>query len=307
MPEWTHYLQPAAAGLLIGIVGLRVPQSMGAGYSFIDQALQSQYTWEILAVLGFAKILTTSLSFVSGTPGGMFAPTLFIGAMIGGSIGGLEHHFFPQINASVGPFALVGMGTFFAGFLRVPITSVFMVLETTGNYSIILPVMISNTIAYLISRKYQDVALFDLLARQDDLELPSMEEQREQVVLRVEDAMRKPASPSLQAGDTLARALEVAEHSPEEILLVRFPTGRWTSISRKELWAKAGQLPKDTLLREILSTGRLPVLHPDQRLDDVLRYIQGHEVLPVVSRAGSRMLEGVLSLPDILVAYQKSA
>ncbi|MBZ5642626.1 MAG: chloride channel protein [Acidobacteriia bacterium] len=306
LPEWTHYFQPAAAGLLIGFVGLRVPQSMGAGYSFIDQALHSQYTWEILAVLGFAKILTTSLSFVSGTPGGMFAPTLFIGAMIGGSIGGLEHHFFPQINASVGPFALVGMGTFFAGFLRVPITSVFMVLETTGNYSIVLPVMISNTIAYLISRKYQDVALFDLLARQDDLELPSMEEQREQVVLRVEDAMRKPDVASLQAGDTLARALEIAETSPEEILLVRFPTGRWASISRKELSAKAGELPNSTLLREILSTGRLPVLHPDQRLDDVLRYIQGHEVLPVVSRAGSRMLEGVLSLPDVLAAYQKS-
>lgn len=306
LPEWTYYFQPAVAGLLIGFVGLRVPQSMGAGYTFIDQALHSQYTWEILAVLGFAKILTTSMSFVSGTPGGMFAPTLFIGAMIGGSIGGLEHHFFPQINASVGPFALVGMGTFFAGFLRVPITSVFMVLETTGNYSIILPVMISNTIAYLISRKYQDAALFDLLAKQDDLELPSMEEQREQIVLRVEDAMRKPESLSLQAGDTLARALEVAESSPEEILLVRFPTGRWASISRKDLRAKAAELPKATLLREILSTGRLPVLHPDQRLDDVLRYIQGHEVLPVVSRAGSRMLEGVLSLPDILNAYQKS-
>jgi CIC family chloride channel protein len=307
LPEWTHYLQPAAAGLLIGIVGLRIPQSMGAGYTFIDQALHSQYTWEILMVLGFAKILTTSLSFVSGTPGGMFAPTLFIGAMIGGSIGGLEHHFFPQINASVGPFALVGMGTFFAGFLRVPITSVFMVLETTGNYSIILPVMISNTIAYLISRKYQDMALFDVLAKQDDLELPSMEEQREQIVLRVEDAMRKAGSHRLQAGDTLARALEIAETSPEDILLVRFPTGRWASISRKELRAKASEMPKEKLLREILSTTRLPVLHPDQRLDDVLRYIQGHEVLPVVSRAGSRNLEGVLSLPDILIAYQKSS
>ncbi len=84
-----------------------------------------------------------------------------------------------------------------------------MVVETTGNYSIVLPVMISNTIAYLISRKYQDVSLFDVLARQDDLELPSMEEQREQVVLRVEDAMRKPDRPSLQASDTLARASRV--------------------------------------------------------------------------------------------------
>jgi CIC family chloride channel protein len=306
LPEWTYYLQPGIAGLLIGIVGLRIPQAMGAGYPYIDQALHSQYTWEILALLGFAKILTTSMSFVSGTPGGMFAPTLFIGAMIGGAIGGLEHHFFPQINASVGPFALVGMGTFFAGFLRVPITSVFMVLETTGNYSIILPVMISNTIAYLISRKYQDVALFDLLAKQDDLELPSMEEQREQIVLRVEDAMRKPESAALQASDTLARALEIAETSHEEILLIRFPTGRWASLVTKDLRVKALEEPKETLLREILPTARLPVLHPDQRLDDVLRYIQGHAVLPVVSRAGSRKLEGVLSLQDVLNAYQNA-
>ena len=306
LPGWTHYFQPAIAGLLIGFVGLRVPQTMGAGYSYVDQALHNQYAWEILAILGFAKILTTSLSFVSGTPGGMFAPTLFIGAMIGGAVGGLEHHFFPQLSASVAPFALVGMGTFFAAFLRVPITSVFMVVETTGSYSIVLPVMISNTIAYLISRKYQDVALFDLLARQDGLELPSMEEQREQIVLRVEDAMRKPESLPLQAGDTIARALEISESSPEELFLVRFPTGRWASIRKADLHKQAADRPKHTLLREVLPAARLPVLHPDQRLDDVLRLIQGHAVSPVVSRAGSRKLEGLISLLDILDAYQRA-
>jgi CIC family chloride channel protein len=251
--------------------------------------------------------LTTSLSFVSGTPGGMFAPVLFIGAMIGGAIGGLEHHFFPQVSASVAPFALVGMGTFFAGFLRVPITSVFMVVETSGSYSIVLPVMISNTIAYLISRTYQDVALFDLLAKQDGLELPSMEEQREQIVLRVEDAMRKPDLPPLQASDTLARALEIAETSTEEVLLVRFPTGRWAGIDRKDLPTMASAHSPETLLREVLSTARLPILHPDQRLDDALRFIQGHPLLPVIGRAGSRKLEGVLSLPDILTAYQRAS
>jgi CIC family chloride channel protein len=306
LPEWTRYLQPAIAGLVIGFIGLRLPQTMGAGYPYVDQALHNQYTWEMLAILGFVKILTTSLSFVSGTPGGMFAPTLFIGAMIGGAVGGLEHHFFPQLTASLAPFALVGIGTFFAGFLRVPITSVFMVVETTGSDSIVLPLMISNTIAYLISRKYQDVALFDLLARQDGFELPSMEEQREQVVLRVEDAMRKMESPPLQAGDTLARALEIAESSPEEILLVRFPTGRWAGITKEDLRKLAANNPRDALLRELIPATRLPVLHPDQRLDDVLRLSQGHALLPVVSRAGARVLEGVVSLPDILNAYQKA-
>ncbi|HTC64534.1 MAG TPA: chloride channel protein [Candidatus Saccharimonadales bacterium] len=307
LPEWTCYLQPAAAGLLIGLVGLKVPQSLGTGYPYIDQALHSQYTWQILAILGFAKILTTSLSFVSGTPGGMFAPTLFIGAMIGGAIGGLEHQFFPQVSASVAPFALVGMGTFFAGFMRVPITSVFMVVETTGSYSIVLPVMISNTIAYLISRRYQDASLFDILAKQDNMELPSMEEQREQIVLRVEDAFRQPNFPPLQASDTLARAMEVANVSPEDCLLVRFPTGRWAGIARKDLPEIAAKYPKESQLREVLPTARLPILHPDQRLDDALRFIQGHQLLPVIGRAGSRKLEGVISLPDILAAYQKAS
>jgi CIC family chloride channel protein len=307
LPEWTRYLQPAAAGLLIGLVGLKIPQSMGTGYPYIDQALHSEYTWQFLAVLGFAKILTTSFSFVSGTPGGMFAPTLFIGAMIGGAIGGLEHQLFPQIGASVAPFALVGMGTFFAGFMRVPITSVFMVVETTGNYSIILPVMISNTIAYLISRKYQDTALFDILAKQDNMELPSMEEQREQIVLRVEDAFRQPNLTPLQASDTLARAMEAAEASTEECLLVRFPTGRWAGIARKDLPEMFAKYPEETQLREVLSTARLPILHPDQRLDDALRFIQGHALLPVIGRAGSRKLEGVISLPDILAAYQRAS
>ena len=307
LPEWTYYFQPAAAGLLIGLIGLRIPQALGTGYPYIDLALHSQYTWGFLAVLGFAKIVTTSLSFTSGTPGGLFAPALFIGAMVGAAIGGLEHHFFPQISASVAPFALVGMGTFFAGFLRVPITSVFMIVETSGSYSIVLPVMISNTIAYLISRRYQDVALFDILAKQDGLELPSMEEQREQIVLRIEDAMRTPDLPPLQAGDTLARALEIAEGSTEEVLLVRFPTGRWASIARTELPVLAAKHAKETQLRELLSTARLPVLHPDLRLDDALRFIQGHALLPVVSRAGSRKLEGVISLADILTAYQRAA
>jgi CIC family chloride channel protein len=307
LPEWTQYFQPAAAGLLIGLVGLKIPQSMGTGYPYIDQALHSEFTWQVLAILGFAKILTTSLSFVSGTPGGMFAPTLFIGAMIGGAIGGLEHQFFPQVSSSVAPFALVGMGTFFAGFMRVPITSVFMVVETTGSYSIVLPVMISNTIAYLISRRYQDAALFDILAKQDNMELPSMEEQREQIVLRVEDAFRQPNLPPLQASDTLARALEVAEVSTEDCLLVRFPTGRWAGVARKDLPGIAANYPKDTQLREVLPTARLPILHPDQRLDDALRFIQGHDLLPVIGRAGSRKLEGVISLPDILAAYQKAS
>ena len=153
---------------------------MGAGYGVIDQAMHDQFTWKILMLLAGFKIVSTSISFLSGTPGGMFAPTLFIGAMLGASWAP-SSSFSPRLPGGVGAYALVGMGTLFAGFLRVPLTSVFMVLEVSGNYSIVLPVMVSNTIAYLISRS-QEPSLFDLLSRQDGMDLPSMEERREESV-----------------------------------------------------------------------------------------------------------------------------
>ena len=179
LPPWTWYLQPLVAGLLIGVIALRFPQVMGAGYEYIDRAMHDEYGWRLLLALGLLKIVATVASFVSGTPGGLFAPTLFIGAMLGGAVCAIERLIAPGVTGPIGAYALVGMGTLFAGILRAPMTSVFMIVEVSGNYSIILPVMISNTIAYLLSRQFQEHALFDLLSRQDGTELPSMEEERE--------------------------------------------------------------------------------------------------------------------------------
>ncbi len=174
---------------------------MGAGYSYIDQAMHEQYTWQILILLGALKIVTTGLSFSSGTPGGLFAPTLFMGAMIGGAVGMAEHQIVPNLAIPVGSYALIGMGTLFAGILRAPMTSVFMIMEVSGNYSIIVPVILSNAIAYFISRTFQPTPIFDLLSRQDGLDLPSLEEERELPLLRVEDAMRPPAGPDSYGQD----------------------------------------------------------------------------------------------------------
>ncbi len=303
MPRWTHYVQPAAAGLLIGIMGIWLPQVMGAGYPIIDQALHDQFTWKLLAFLAIFKILATSISFSSGTPGGMFAPTLFIGAMIGGAVGGVEHIFFPHLGGTVGGFALVGMGVLFAGFLRVPMTSVFMVLELSGNYSIILPVMISNTIAYLISLRYQPVPLFDLLSRQDGTDLPSMEEQRESSTLRVEDAMRPPAEIVLRAADTVADASRRVAASALEFFLVSHQSGDWTGVTKEELRRLAKEGKGALPLARALSSPLLPWLHPDQPLDAALRQIGDWPLLPVIHRADFNNLQGVISLADILAAY----
>jgi chloride channel protein, CIC family len=235
LPRSSQYFQPAVAGLLIGVIGLGLPQVMGAGYEFIDQAMHDEFTWRMLALLAAFKILSTGISFVSGTPGGMFAPALFIGAMIGGAVGSIEHHFFPWLTGPIGTYALVGMGTLFAAFLRVPMTSVFMVLEVSGNYSIILPVIISNTIAYLISRHYQPTALFDLLSWQDGTDLPSMEERREEVSVHVENAMRAYQGTVLNIEEPLSTALARAGASAEDFVFVEDGTGQRRGIMKGEL------------------------------------------------------------------------
>ena len=303
LPRWTHYVQPAAAGLLIGIIGIWLPQVMGAGYDFIDQALHDQFTWKLLIFLAFFKIIATSLSFSSGTPGGMFAPTLFIGAMIGGAVGGVEHILFPHLGGTVGGFALVGMGVLFAGFLRVPMTSVFMVLEVSGNYSIILPVMIANTIAYLISLKYQPVPLFDMFSRQDGTDLPSMEEQRETGTLQVEDAMRPPAEVVLRAEEPVAEAIRKTSGSPHEFFLVSHRSGDWTGVTKEALRGLAKEGKGDSPLARVLPGKLLPWLHPDQPLDVALRQIGDWPLIPVIHRADFNNLQGVIALSDILAAY----
>ena len=305
LPRWTQYIQPAAAGLLIGIIGIWLPQVMGSGYPIIDQALHDQFLWKMLLLLGLFKILATGISFVSGTPGGMFAPALFIGAMLGGAVGGVEHLLVHRPAQSVAAFALVGMGTFFAGFLRVPITSVFMVLEVSGNYSIIVPAIIANMIAYFISRRYQHVALFDFLARQDGFFLPSIEEMREHTALRVEDAMRPGAGIVLSDGDS-AELLREAEASKSSQFLVWRNADGWRAISQEELRRQAAAESAGASTNEAPGRGPLPQLYPDQPLDEALRLIGNWPVVPVVNRANLEKLEGILSVDDILEAYRKS-
>ncbi len=305
LPKRTQYFQPAVAGLMVGVIALGFPQVMGAGYYFIDQATHNQYVWKTLAFLALFKIVATLVSYVSGTPGGMFAPALFIGAMLGGAVGGIEHWLFPAHTGPVGIYALVGMGTMFAAFLRVPLTSVFMVLELSGNYAIILPLIVANTLAYLISRKYHSVPLFDLLSRQDGIELPSIEEQREEPELRVEDAMRRPDFPVLTGGETVREALQDVMQTDRPHFLVNLGNGVWALADRNKLQEQAatnGELALKAVFREV----PLPWVHPDQRLDAALRLIGNRPLLPVLSRSNLNRIEGIVSLDDILKAYGES-
>ncbi len=314
-PKWLRMLQPAVAGLLVGCVGyFGLPEVMGAGYGAIDQAMHAQFALKALLLLAVFKIAATTISFSSGTPGGMFAPTLFIGAMLGAAVGSFEKIFFPHLTGSIGSYALVGMGVLFAAFLRVPLTSVFMVLEVSGNYSIILPVILANTIAYLIARSLQPVPIFELLTNQDGLYLPSMEEEREENELRLEDAIEPVRYPVVAGSDSIPEIL--SSNKRQELLespymLVQCSNG-WYAARKDEIErlltealenssASEAQQP----VEELVGKERTPVVFPDQPLASALTYFQRWPVLPVSNRAVRGVLEGVVSLDGVLRRYQQ--
>lgn len=301
-PAWGKYALPGAAGALVGVVGIWFPQVMGVGYETVDSALHNRFPWTILLALGLLKILVTLLCFSAGTPGGMFAPTIFAGAMVGGGLGAVaqELQWFP--TSTTDAYVLVGMGTFFTGVFRAPMTGVFMVFEVSRSYMIIAPVMIANTIAYLIVRRFQRVPFFQMHAKEDGLDLPSTEVERESRRLRVEDAMRPPRAvfgPRTKVGVALA----LMQETGDGVRLFKTGHGTWCWVRREELEREAMDARRDVPLDEVVRRDPAPRLYRDVGLDTAMRHIDGHAVLPVVSRANPNELVGTLSLSDIHRAY----
>jgi CIC family chloride channel protein len=201
----------------------------------------------MLLALGLAKMLVTAVCFASGTPGGMFAPTLFTGAMIGGGIGALAQVYWPAPVSPPGAYVLVGMGTFFAAVFRAPMTSIFMVFEVSASYVIIVPVMVANLVAYFVARQLNPRSFFEMVAAQDGVQLPSLERQREMRVLRVEDAMSNADTTPTETAQLLP--VVHPDQSLDAALLLFQHHRRLRVVSRRDVTRTLGLLTLEDALR----------------------------------------------------------
>ena len=311
MPRQTEWMQPAMGGLAVGLMGWFVPDVLGVGYGHVSEALNGQMTLEVMALLVVLKLLATTSCYGTGNAGGIFGPSLFIGAMLGGAVGTVAHQLLPDFTGGVGAYALVGMGALFAGIVRVPLTSVIMIFEMTRDYSIIVPLMIANLISFYISYRLQKEPIYEALQHQDGLHLPSGLRYR-QGLLIVRDAAEAPIQ-VLTRTDRVedARGHLDADRNAWPVMDGGRLAGTIT-LARVEEEIAAGRsdrvlgelLPVD-VPNPLLTSDNFPHLHMDHPLDMALRRMAHSKlnVLPVVGRADIRDLKGVVSLQDILQAY----
>jgi CIC family chloride channel protein len=296
----TVWFQPVAGGLLVGLMGWFVPQVLGVGYGYVSDVLNGGMVFRLMVLLVVLKLLTVTVSYASGNAGGIFGPSLFIGAMLGGAVGSVAHHLMPYHTATPGAYALVGMGAVFAGIIRTPMTSVLMIFETTRDYTVIVPLMIANLVSLFISSRLQPRTIYDALSLQDGIHLPSPETRREIGRHLAGRAMRPPKE-VLASGITIRDAMELTRQSAFSAWPVADQRGLVGVVSRKTLEREIAKGVAEKQLAEILDPRDFPHIHPDQSLDLALSRMGSAqlEILPVVSRADFRKLEGIITLRDI--------
>lgn len=313
LPKSTVWLQPVVGGLTVGLMGWFLPEVLGVGYNYVEKVLNGDLVLMAVAALAVLKIIATAVCYGSGNAGGIFGPSLFIGAMIGGSVGSVAHWLLPAYTAEPGAYALVGMGTAFAGIIRTPLTSVIMIFEVTRDYTIIVPLMISNLIAFFISYRLQKEPIYEALDHQDGLHLPTAESRSQSSRIRVVQAMRS-APEALSPQMEVAAALERARSGKLDAWPVADEGGLWGMIRNTEIESAVASGLANKKLADILGEGfpnhrrnalDFPHVHPDHSLSLALERMgtTGLNVLPVVSRANARQLVGVVALGDVLDAY----
>jgi CIC family chloride channel protein len=303
-PKKTVWVQPVAGGLCVGLMGWFVPQILGVGYKHVGEVLNGRFALKLMILLLVLKLFAVTISYASGNAGGIFGPSLFMGAMLGGIVGTVAQRLLPGYVGSPGAYALVGMGAAFAGIVRAPMTSVVMIFEITRDYAVIVPLMISNLVSFFISVRFQKQPIYEVLAHQDGIHLPTAERRQQERQRQVLQAMRD-ATDVLSAGMTAEQALEKSKSSETHAWPVCDERGVIGVISLQGLQHANSQGLAKKRLAEIIDQGEFPHVHGDHSLHLALDRMGTSQLdlLPVVSRANVHHLEGVVTLPDVLALY----
>jgi len=302
-PQNTVWFQPLVGGLLVGGMGWFVPQVLGVGYGFVGDALNGNMAVRLMLILLVLKLIAVTTSYASGNAGGIFGPSLFLGAMLGGTVGTVAHHLFPAYTALPGAYSLVGMGAVFAGVVRAPMTSVLIIFEMTQDYAVIVPLMIANLVSLFVASLLQHEPIYEALAVQDGIHLPTAKT-RQRLGQRQAASIMRAASQLLPAEMTLREALDRVSASEFRTWPVTDRRGviGVIDLSRLENELAEGE---DKKLGELLDGLIFPHIHADQGLDLALERMGANhiDILPVVNRANVHTLEGIVTLRDVLDAY----
>lgn len=296
------YLKMCVGGLTVGALAVFYPQVCGNGYSVVDEILRGQWVWQTLAVILLFKVLATAATFGSGAVGGVFTPTLFVGASFGFLFGTATQHVTgsPLVNPSA--FALVGMGAFLAAATHAPIMAIIMIFELTLDYQIILPLMLACVVGYYTSDKIEKRSIYaEALKRKG-----AGDYAKQLAELHVRDLMKpNPLTISLTTGFS-----EIAE----KFVATRFnylyvaDDGRFlgaVSLHEIKSYLNAPELAKVVIAGDLLLDS-FPVVRASASLTEALERFSHHdgERLPVVSQ--DRHLVGSIAKTDVILALAGS-
>ncbi len=300
--RWPEWLRPGVGGVLLGLLLLAVPQLYGVGYPVLENGVRGKYVVWLLVLLLAGKMVATSLTIGIGGSGGVFAPSLFIGAMLGAAYGIGLNHLLPGSTGPAGAYGLVGMGAVFAGAARAPITAVLIIFELTGDYTIILPLMAAIVLATGTSNVLSGETIYTLKLRRRGIDLMRGRAANIMELITVSEAMQ-PVPPSLPQDVPLNVIIERFAETERDALPVVDSVGRYrgTVISR-EVEESARDNDLDVTAGALARS--VATLAPGQSLEEALAQLVRNERsgLPVVSPDGRQIL-GWLTHRDVLRAY----
>ncbi len=299
-PRW---LKPAAAGLIVGIVGIFLPQIFGVGYSTIDGILNgASYSIGLLCAMLLAKLVLTPVSIAGGFLGGVFAPSLFLGATLGDAFGQVVARLVPAVPTEPAAFALVGMAAVLAGAVHAPITAILLLFEMTNDYRIILPLMAAVIVSLVISQHLQPELVYSLALARKGIRLDRGRDVEVLEALTVAEVMAPPMG-VFHETDALEAAADVFLHSRTHGLPVVNAAGALVGIltvgDMDRAQAENLRTVADACTRDLM------VAYPDESLATAFRRMGRRDIgrLPVVSRNNRQQLLGVLRRTDLLRAY----